>query len=802
MYSHSDFFADFGYALRRLSRERGFTLAAVACLALGIGANTAIFTVVNGVLLRQLPFDHPDRVVHVWQTWNPKEWHDEHISAPELRDYQAQSKSAESVAGYITAGTSIADGEGARRLQVALVTPEFFAVTGVRPALGRAFTAEEATVPGAVFAVISAPLWNASFARDPGVIGRDVVMNGRKVTIVGVMPEGFAFPEGVEMWRPLVIAPSTANDRSQHFINALARLKPGVTVAAASAEFNTLALGMPSNTPGGARVVPALDQLVGPIRPALMLMLAAVALVLLVACGNVANLMLARAVARRREMAVRTALGASSGQILRQLLTESVTLAIAGAVAGLLLALWAVRLLVALGPPNMPRIADLHIDGRVLAFTAIVSIATGILFGLAPALSATRVDLNESLKETRALSGRVHRRFRNALVVLEIALSLVLLVGASLLTQTIIRLRAIDTGFRSSGVLTARVSLPGVTYQRPEQRIAYFDEMLRRIRALPGVVSVGATSILPISNDNVSSSAIKEGASRSQGGWPEANVRTVTPDYFETLGIRLVSGRYLTETDGADSLASRVVVVNQALAERLWPGENPLGKRFSVFAPPNNPAFREVVGVVADVRQMRLDAPARIEAYEPFRKNADGTMSIVVRASGDPTTLAPAVRQIATTLDRTVPIFDIRTMDEQLSRSVASRRFNALLLGVFSVLAIVLASVGLFGVVSYTVGQRTGEIGVRMALGADAGHVRSLVLGEGLKLALVGVALGALGAFAGVRVLEEMLYGVKATDPTTFVVAASALTLVAALASYLPARRASRIAPTVALRAD
>ncbi len=795
---------EFRQAGRRLGRDRGFAIAAVACLALGIGANSAIFTVVNAVLLRQLPLNEPERVVHVWQTWTPKAWHDEQISAPELRDYQSRARSAVAIAGYFATGTSVADGDHARRVQLALVTPDFFDVVGVHPAIGRAFTRDEATVPGAVFAVISSGLWNSDFAGDSSVVGRQVVMGGRKVTVLGVMPGGFTFPQGVDVWRPLIISQAEANDRSQHFINAIARLRRGTSVAAASAEFNMLALEMPSNRPGGARVVAALDQLVGPIRPALLLLVGAVGLVLLIACGNVANLMLARAVRQRREIAVRSALGASSGRIVQQLLTDSVMLAVVGAVGGILLAVWGVRMIAALGPPNIPRLSEMHVDATVLLFTLLVSIGTGLLFGLAPALGAARFDLTTALKdgEGRASSSQTHRRIRGALIVGEIALSIILLVVASLLTRSMLRLQAVDPGFRSTGVVTVKIALPGATYPRAAQRVAYFDEMLRRIREVPGVISAGAVSILPVSAENVSSSAIKEGSSPSGGGWPEANVRDVTPAYFTTLGISLLQGRAFSEADGGDSIAPKVAIVNRAMANRLWPGENPIGKRFSIFTPPDRPNYREVVGVVADVRQARLDAQPAIEAYEPFRRTASGSMAVVVQTTRDASSLIQSIRAIAAALDKTVPVYDARTMDEQIARSLASRRFNAMLLTAFSILALVLASVGLYGVVSYSVGQRTTEIGVRIALGAEPAGVRRLVVREGLHLAAWGVAIGSLAAFGATRTVRGMLFGVSAADPAAFISAVGVLTAVTLLASYLPARRASRVDPLTALRAE
>jgi len=788
---------DVGHAFRAFRRSPGFAALVTLILALGIGTSTAVFSVVNGVLLRPLPYDHPERIAYLWQSWNGIEGR-VNVSVPELRDYEAGATSLEAVGGFVTAGTSLGDSLQPERIEMALVTPGFFEVFQVRPTVGRVFSAEEAQVPFAVYGLLSDRLWRQNFGGEPGIVGSTVLIGGRRVDVVGIMPPRFDFPRGVDIWRPLVLSGGVAQDRSRRFIDVVVRTKPGVTMAAVGTDVQAAEQRVPEHAVDVTTLVPLQDEMVGPVRDALTLLLGAVGLVLLIACANVANLLLARATGREREMAVRAALGASRSRLFRQLLAESFTLALAGAVAGLGMAALGMAALRRFGAGRIPRLEEISLDAPVLGFTVLASLLTGALFGLAPALSAVRAAVSGVLKGARGTAARRTRRARSVLVVAELALALVLAVGASLLIRSFTRLRGVELGFREDHLLTFQVGLPFAVYPEREQRIRFFDELLARLRTLPGVALGGATSILPVSGENASSSAIAEGR-QTEVRFPEADVRTVTPGYLESLEVPLLRGRMLEERDGADS-AHRVALVNRALAEALWPGQDPLGRRFSVNAPPDRPEWREVVGVVVDIRHGRLEAPPRVAMYEPHRASGDGTMALVLRTGSDPVEAVPAVRAAVRALDPTLPVYAVRTMEEHLGESLAVRRFHVFLVGMFSVVAICLAGAGLYGVLAYTVGQRTVEIGVRMALGARRDQVVWMMVGEGVLLAALGIVIGAAGAFAATRAIAGLLYGVSPADPAAFIGTAGLLLLVAVAASWIPARRAARIQPVTALR--
>lgn len=788
---------DVGLAVRSLRRAPAFAALVILILALGIGANSAIFSVVNGVLLRELPYDHPERIAYLWQRWDRADLPRVNASVPEFRDYETGAGTLEAIGGMVTAGSTLGDTLQPERVEMALVTAGFFDVFGVRPALGRAFTAEEALVPFAVFGLLSDRLWRRKFAGDPGVIGSVALIGGRRITILGVMPPRFDFPHGVDVWRPLVLT-GNQSDRSRRFIDVLVRVKPGLSLSVAEQDLHAAEQRVPEHAVAVTQLVSLRDELVGPVQDALVLLLSVVGLVLLLACANVANLLLARATGRQREIAVRVALGASRGRLVRQMLTESMVLSLGGAALGLVLAQAAMASLRVFGAGRIPRLEEISLDAQVLGFTLAVSLLTGLLFGLVPAVSAARGEVATVFRGGRGSAGRGTQRLRSGLIVAELALSLMLAVGASLLARSFSRLRAVDLGFQEDRLLTFSVGLPFALYPEPGRRTRFFEELLERIRAMPDVVSAGATSMLPVSVPNASSSAIAEGK-EGGGRFPEADVRTVTPGYLEALRVPLLQGRMLAARDGADS-GRKVALVNRALAERLWPGDDPLGKRFSVNAPPDHPDWREVVGVVGDMRHGPLEVPARIAMYEPHTQAADGTLSLVVRTRGDPLQLGPRIREAVRGLDPTIPVYQVRTMAEHLGDSLGARRFHVFLIGAFSVLAVALAGVGLYGVISYAVAQRNGEIGVRMALGAEQSQVARMVIGQGLRLAVIGIGVGTAGALAATRAIAGLLYGVTPADPASFIATALLLVLVAVAASWIPARRAARIDPLAALR--
>jgi putative ABC transport system permease protein len=788
---------DAGLAVRGLRRAPAFAFLVILILGLGIGANSAIFSVVNGVLLRELPYDHPERIAYLWQRWDRAELPRVNASVPELRDYEAGARTLAAIGGVVTAGSTLGDTLQPERIHMALVTPGFFDVFGVPPALGRAFTAEEARVPFAVYGLLSDRLWRRRFAADRGVVGSVALIGGRRITIVGVMPPRFDFPHGVDVWRPLVLTGDQA-DRSRRYIDVVVRVRPGVSLSVAEQDVHAAEQRVPDHAVSVTQLVGLKDELVGPVQDALVLLLWVVGLVLLIACANVANLLLARATGRQREMAVRVALGASRGRLVRQMLTESLVLSLAGATVGLLLAQGAMAALRVFGAGRIPRLEEISLDGRVLGFTLAVSLLTGLLFGLAPAVTASGGNVVVAFRGGRASAGRRAQRLRSGLIVAELALSLVLAVGASLLTRSFVRLRGAELGFNEDRLLTFSIGLPFALYSEPGRRIRFFEDLFARIRTIPEVVSAGGTSILPVSVPNASSSAITEGK-EGQGSYPEADVRTVTPGYLEALQVPLLRGRMFGPGDGADS-GRKVTLVNRALAETLWPRQDPLGKRVSVNAPPDRPDWREVVGVVGDMRHGPLESPARIAMYEPHAQARDGTLAVVVRSRGDPLSLVPRVREMVRALDPTIPVYDVRSMAQHLGESLGTRRFHVFLIGVFSLLAIALAGVGLYGVISYAVAQRTGEIGVRMALGAQQAQVARMMIGQALTLAAIGIAVGTAGALAATRAIAGLLYEVAPADPGSFVAVALALLGVALAASWIPARRAARIEPLAALR--
>jgi putative ABC transport system permease protein len=798
---------DLRYGARMFLKQPGFTLIAVLTLALGIGANTAIFSVVNAVLLQPLSYAEPERLVWLWDTL--PQLPTAPTSLPEFLDWRGQNQSFEHLAAFQRGSMFLDTGDGTQDTPVGLVTPETFALFRVSPILGRTFTDEE-TLPGRFrVAVIGQAMWQSRFGSDPNALGQTIELNGAPYTIIGVMPEGFSFPNGAELWRPLPIDPNQL-DRGPHYLRVVGRLKPVVTLAQAQAEMSTLAARLSEQHPEknaghGVKLDLLRDVVVGDIGPALFILLGAVGFVLLIACANVANLLLARVGVRQKEIAVRTALGASRPRIMWQLFTESMMLSVGGGAAGLLIAIWGVKWLVSMGPNTIPRVHEIAVDPRVVGFTLLISAATSLLFGLAPALQASRPDLTDALKEGgRSSAGRARNRLRSVLVISEVALSLVLLIGAGLMIRSFAKLNQVDPGFNPAEVLTVGVTLLPNKYPEEERVASFYSELLEQVASTPGVVSAGAISDLPLLGSNTNDNFTIEGhppvAKQEE---PITEYHVVTPRYFEAMGIPLLAGRDFAGTDTKQ--APNVVVINEAFARRHFAGESPLGHRIRLQGQERDPLL--IVGVVGDVRQLGLDEQPVPEAFVPFlqdplSKTYQRSMTIVACTKSDPGSVAGSLRAALTSLDKSLPVYDLKPMTEYLRDSLARRRFNLILLIAFAGVALVLAAIGIYGVISYGVTQRTHEIGIRMALGAEKSDVLRLVVRQGMIMALIGVAIGVLASLALTRLMESLLFGVSVTDPLTFTVIALLLTSVALLACFVPARRASKVDPLIALRSE
>lgn len=806
---------DIRYAVRMLARNPGFSLIAVLALALGIGANSAIFSVVNAVLLNPLPYREPDRLAMIYHKYPDINLMDASLSPPSYVEYRDTTASFERVAVGAGWGVNLTGAGEPERLQGARLSASFLSTLGVEPALGRNFIPEEEQPGKNNVVILSHGLWQRQFGGDQGILGKTITLDGNGYEVVGVMPPGFSFFREVDIWSPLAFTPEqlAADNHGNENLLGIARLKQGVSLAQAQSEMDSLADQLRQqfyrNTNWGISLVGMREQLVGDIQPALLILLAAVGCVLLIACANVANLLLARAASRQKEISIRAALGATRLRVIRQLLTESLLLAALGGVIGLALAYGGVKLLIAGIPPDIaqfiPGWKSIGIDSRVLLFTLAASMLTGIIFGVIPAIKTSKADLNETLKEggRGAASGSRSHALLNLFVVAEVAISLVLLIGAGLLVRSFINLQEVKPGFNPQGVLTMQMSLPQSKYRERFQQAAFFDEALRKISSLPGVQSAGVVDNVPMGGNNSQASFMIEGLEIAPGqSAPHGDRHLASPDYFKAIGISLIRGRFFSHQDTADSLP--VAIIDETLAERYWPGEDPIGKRMGAFFDRINGQvrIREIVGVVSHVKQYGLDGTSRVQYYFPLSQRPQSAMFLVVRTSSEPSSMVASVRGAIQSIDSDQPIFSVKTMEAIVSGSMAQKRFATFLLGIFAVVAMLLASIGIYGVMSYSVSQRTHEIGIRMALGANRSDVLRLVVGRGMLLAVIGVALGLAAAFWATSVMSSLLFGVTATDVTTFVAIPMALAAVASVASYLPARRATRVDPMAALRCE
>jgi putative ABC transport system permease protein len=802
------FWQDLRYGARILLKKHGFTLIAVFTLALGIGANTAIFSVVNSVLLRPLPYPNAERLMTIWEDHRARngpvnEW----TSPPGFEDWRDQAKSFDHVVAFQNWQPTLTGQGDPEQLVGALVSHDTFAMLGVMPAQGRSFRPQEDQRGVESVVIISHGLWRRRFGADPSMVGKKISLNGESRMVIGVMPAGFNFPiiAGVDIWRPIQPALNPGCQRGCITVRVMARLKPGAAEAQARAELNSIAARIEqkfpdTNTKVGATLVPLHEFLVGPVKTQLQALLVAVGFVLLIACANVANLLLARSATREKEIAIRASLGAPAWRIARQLLSESLLLAVIGGGMGLLLAYWLVDLLVSFSPPGTPRLDEIGIDRRVLGYTMAITVLTGLLFGAAPVWQLFKVDLNQSLRDGgKGLQvARSGRRALSALVVAETALALMLLVGAGLLIRSFIRLQRVDPGFNPRNVLAAVVTLPQAVYPERTQIAPFYSQLLERVKALPGVRSAAAVSSLPLGGNDSDAGFLIEGRPAPQPDQrPVAWISSVSQDYFRTMGMRLIAGREFTERDNENS--PKVVIISQVTARRHFPNEDPIGKRIGNGRPDG---WREIVGITADVKHFGLTQDARVSMFFPDRQRPSRQMFIVARTAADPLSLGPALRGAVAAMDKNLAVSNISAMEEVTSQSIGQERFTLLLLGLFSALALSLAVAGIYGVMSYAVAQRTHEIGVRVTLGAQTRDVLKLVVTQGMTLVLAGVGIGLASSLALTGFIRGLLFGVSATDPMTFAAVAALLALVALVACYVPARRASKVDPMIALRCD
>jgi putative ABC transport system permease protein len=806
------------FAFRILLKSPAFTLIAIVTLALGIGATTAIFTLVNALLIRPLPYEKPQQLVLLFQHFKAQHLDNIPVSPPEFLDYQAQVHSFEKLAAFNSTTYNLAEGDAPERIAGSVVSADLFPLLGVKPIRGRTFQPEECKTGRDDVLVISERLWKRKFNRDSSILGRKILADGKAYTVVGIMPASFEFPlplfnltggqfgEPVDIWQPLAFTDAEMKVRGSRSYGVIGRLAEGLTAKHAQAEIETVVSAMrkkflnnyPQTDSFGATIYPLKEQIVGGMKPLLLILLGAVALVLLIACANLTTMLLARASARERELAIRVAVGASRWRLLRQGLVESVVLSIFGGAVGVVLAIWGIALVKSIGAQSIPRLAEVNLDATALAVTFAVAVGTGLIFGAVPSLASGRPDLTESLKEggRGATVGRYRNRLRNSLVVAEVALALVLLTGAGLLIKSFVRLQNVNPGFNPKNVVTMEISLPVVKYPSKKSVSAFFAEVERRVANLPGVTHAGFTVILPMSGVNGDSSFDIEGRITDDAHpGPDEEIRIVSPDYFRVLETPLLKGRFFTGADKEG--APPVTIINQALAKRYWPNEEALGKRIQISA--GKAVWSTIVGIVGDLHHRGLDQPVQPEYYVPLAQAPYGSMILTIRSAQDPRGLTNAIRREVQAIDAAQPIAHVRTFDQVIADSIAPKRLSVLLLGVFAVVALVLAAVGIYGVMSFLVVQRTHEIGVRMALGAQRRDVLRLVILHALKLVCTGTAVGLIVALLSASALQSVLYQVSTLDLPTFTFVTIALAAVALFASYVPARRATRADPMIAL---
>jgi putative ABC transport system permease protein len=782
----------------------GITAVAVITMGLGIGANSSIFTVVNAVILRPLPFADPGRIILLSENNFSKGWSRFSVAPANFLDWRDQTKSSSEISAFRARSFNLTGRAEPERLAGAEVSANLFNLLGISPSIGRGFLLEEDSPGGSKVAVISYGLWQRRFYGNRDLADQTISLNGVTHAVVGVMPASFQFPDRAEVWVPIAFSAADRKVRGAHYISAMARLRDGVTLTQARSEMDSMAASLAEKYPDtnknwGVNVTPLLDAIVGPIRSMLFVLLGAVFLVLLIAVANVANLMLSRAAGRGKEVAIRAALGASRLRLFRQLLTESIALSLIGGALGLALAEVGVKALLGVDPDQIPRASGIHIDRWVLGFTLGVSVLTGIAFGLAPALWSSSPNLNESLKEGGRTSGAGPRQsLRSLLVLSEIALTVPLMIGAGLLLRSFDRLQQVDPGFNAHNVLTMLVPLPGSKYAKPEQQSAFFQQLVERVGAVQGVESSAVVNTLPLAGSDDIEAFMVEGQQYSEAAQvPSANYYRVSPDYFRTLGINLLSGRIFTSRDAAGS--PRVAIISESLAKQYYPGLDAIGRRINVQE--NAPdTWREIVGIVADVRHYSIESPTPLQVYDPLLQKPSGFATLTVRTLGAPLSLSLAVRSQVLAIDPDQPVAQIKTMEQYIADSTAHSRMSMILLAVFAALAVVLAGLGLYGVMAFSVAHRRHEIGIRMALGAGVPGVLKLVVAQGMAMAIIGAIIGLGAAFGLTRLLSGLLYGTSATDPIIFAAIPIAVLLVALAACTLPALRATRIDPVVALR--